>query len=137
MQVDGITAVAALFLVALMVQSAPALVRVIGSIGRLGSKSQPLEQDDWDRLISLIVSVVLGTATVLVAHFGILTALGVPTTSSLEPWGDALFTAFALAAGADKIAALKALSSVPVAPAADSGIVEVTGTVKVSKSGAI
>jgi len=139
MQVDGITAVAALFLVALMVQSAPELVRLIGSIGRIGSKSNPLSQDDWDRLVSLIFSVVLGIAAVFVAHFGVLTALGVPATSALEPWGDAVFTVLALAAGADKIAALKSLATMPTvsAPATDTGTVEVTGTVKVSKSSAI
>jgi hypothetical protein len=138
MQVDGITAVAALFLVALMVQSAPELVRLIGSIGRLGSKSQPLSQDDWDRLVSLIFSVVLGLAAVFVAHFGALTALGVPATSPLEPWGDAVFTVFALASGADKISLLKSLAmpTGPV-PTMDSGTVEVTGTVKVSKPSAV
>jgi hypothetical protein len=138
MQVDGITAVAALFLVALMVQSAPELVRLIGSIGRLGSKSQPLSQDDWDRLVSLIFSVVLGIAAVFVAHFGVLTALGVPATSPLEPWGDAAFTVFALASGADKLSALKSLAMpTGAAPTTDTGTVEVTGTVKVSKSSAI
>jgi hypothetical protein len=121
-----------------MVQSAPELVRLIGSIGRLGSKSQPLSQDDWDRLVSLIFSVVLGIAAVFVAHFGVLTALGIPATSPLEPWGDAVFTVFALASGADKISALKSLA-MPTGPAptTDAGTVEVTGTVKVSKSSAI
>lgn len=139
MQVDGITTVAVIFMVALMVQAAPGLVRVIGSIGRLGSKSQPLSPDEWDRLTSLAFSVVLGLAVVFVAHFGILTALGASALSGFEPWLDAVFTVLVLASGADKIAQLKSLGVLPTGPTpvAETGAVEVTGTVTVSKSSAL
>jgi hypothetical protein len=135
MSVDGISAVALLFMAALSIQSLPSLVRLFARVvsrKRRDASEAAEAAGDGDRLWNVGLSVAVGVLAVYAAHLGILAALG----EKVAPAIDAAFTAIVLASGSDKISTLKDLIGVPGGAAGPPSTVEVSGKVTVSKSDA-
>jgi len=132
MSVNGISAVALLFMAALAIQSIPSLYRLLVRSIVPSKRNEAIATDDRDRLWNVGLSVAVGVLAVYVAHLGVLAALGQAAPATV----DAAFTSLVLASGSDKISQLKSLIAIPGAAQDSPSALEVTGKVTVSKSDA-
>jgi hypothetical protein len=129
---NGINAVALLFMAALVVQSLPGLLSLLGRVAHPVAADNAKVDDDRERLFVIALSVAVGIAAVVWAGIGILSAVGVQA----DRWIDAVCTALVLASGSDKLSQFKSLIGPPTDSRAAADTVEVSGTVTVSKSDA-
>ena len=135
---DGITATAVLFMGALIVQSLPDMWHTAADFVASRAKPQPgdagaqalaFTTSDRDRVLSFGAAVIFGILVVTVGGFGVLSAVGLTGHN----WFDGIFTVLVLAAGTDKLSALKSLIG-ESASTPSTGVVEVSGQVKVTGS---